>query len=161
MGTYKLVLDDDISYDFILIAVHCSLEPYYLAFLLNKHLKIKLKRTRKDVHLKYSGLEAGFALFEYNDDYRYVTYQLIQNRTRVSIERPEDNGLFGFENNTTTSHMFMQELPRVDYMLRVIDDGSAFAKAKTITTLNQISQIVTAYSVDVSSLKAKENLIIE
>lgn len=161
MGTYKLVLEDDISYDFTLIAIHCSLEPYYLAFLLNKHLKIKLERTRKDVHLNYNGLEAGFALFEYEDDYRYLTYQLIQNRTRVSLVSEEREGLFGIENNTSKSFVFMQELSKVDFMLRIVDDGSAFAKAKTITTLNQITQIVTAYNVDVMTLKAKGNLIIE
>lgn len=161
MGTYKLVLDDDIGYDFTLIAIHCSLEPYYLAFLLNKHLKIKLERTRKDVHLNYAGFEAGFALFEYDDDYRYLTYQLIQNRTRMMVSGENSDGLFGFENNATKRFLFMQELPKVDFMLRIVDDGSAFAKAKTITTLNQITQIVTAYDVDVTTLKSKENLIIE
>ncbi|RMB63259.1 IPExxxVDY family protein [Dokdonia sinensis] len=161
MGTYKLVLENDISYDFTLIAIHCSLEPYYLAFLLNKHLKIKLERRRKDVLLNFAGLEAGFPLFQYEDDYRYLTYQLLQNRVRISVAREEKDGLFGFENNGTKRYVFMQELPKVDFMLRIVDDGSAFAKAKTITTLNQITQIVTAYNVEVTTLKAKENLIIE
>lgn len=160
MGTYKLVLDDDIGYDFTLIAIHCSLEPYYLAFLLNKHLKIKLARSRQDVQMSYQKEIVQFAFFEFEDVPNYKTYQLIENRTRVT-QLASNQGLFGNQDTAIVSYQFMQELPKVDYLIRITEDGSAFAKAKTVTTLNQIPQIVTAYSVEVSSLKAKENLIFE
>lgn len=160
MGTYKLVLDDDIGYDFTLIAIHCSLEPYYLAFLLNKHLKTKLARSRQDVQMSYQEDIVHFAFFEFEDVSNYRTYQLIENRTRMS-KVTSNQGLFGNQDTAIVSFQFMQELPKVDYLIRITEDGSAFAKAQTITTLNQIPQIVTAYPIDVQSLKAKENLIFE
>lgn len=160
MGTYKLVLDDDIGYDFTLIAIHGSLEPYYLAFLLNKYLKIQLARCRQDVQMDYGEDTVPFAFFEFIDKNNYRTYQLIENRTRIA-KTTISQGLFGGENTAVVSYQFMQELPKVDYLIRVVEDGNAFAKAKTITTLNQIPQIVTAYEVIVDTLKAKENLIFE
>ena len=47
MLAHKLVLDD-FDNPFKLIAIHCSSEDYKLAFLLNRHLNLKLARTRKD-----------------------------------------------------------------------------------------------------------------
>ncbi|MFT4943981.1 MAG: hypothetical protein ACI8RH_001729, partial [Flavobacteriales bacterium] len=44
MGTHKLVLDDDFEEDFSLIAIHCSEEPYKVAYILNQFARLKLRR---------------------------------------------------------------------------------------------------------------------
>ncbi len=161
MGILKLVLDDNLGYDFTLIAIHGVIEPYYLAFLLNKHNDLKLARSSKDLVIDVDGFSVPFPIYEYEDEYQYITYHLFSNRTRISRDGVRNvSGLFESE-MSQESQFFIKDLPKVDYLLKVSEDGTAFAKAKTLKTLNQIPQIVTAYTVDVDQLKTKENLIFE
>lgn len=160
MGTYKLLLDDDLGYDFTLIAIHTSLEAYHIAYLLNKNLKLKLSRTKKDLVLSKDGYTANFALFEYEDLQQYATYYFFNNKTKSKLKYAS-LGLFDKQSNDVISEFFINDLPKVDYLLKIYDDGSAFAKAKILKEINQIPQIVTAYSVNIEQLKTKQNLIFE
>ena len=53
MALHKLHVDDFYDDSFSLIAIHCSLEDYRLAYLLNKHLNISLVRKPQDLDYKY------------------------------------------------------------------------------------------------------------
>ena len=66
MAALKLVLDDAFDYDFSLIALHCSLESYRLAFMINKYAHLRLKRAKdidfyNDQH-KFSFASISFAI---------------------------------------------------------------------------------------------------
>ncbi len=161
MGTFKLVLDDDYGYDFTLIAIHGAIESYYLAYLLNNHLKLRLKRSKNDLVINHDIISARFPIYEYHNEQLYTTYHLFNNHTKITKEH--DHNLSGlFESKTSTERrFFLEDLPRVDYLLKINEEGSSFPQTKTLKVLNQISQIVTAYTVDVNQLKAKENLIFE
>ena len=50
MAVHKLVLDDVFEEAlYTLIAIHCTVEDYRLAYLLNKYLGINLVRKSKDL----------------------------------------------------------------------------------------------------------------
>jgi len=157
MGTYKMSLDDAFGYDFTLIAIHGSMEPYYLAFLINKSLNARLVRTGEDLSITQNGHIASFPHYEYIDEKEYVEYHLFANKARVE-ELVNQSGLFLEEKRTKTVH-FLPQLPQIDYYIKVVENGFSFAKAKTIKSLNQIPQIVTAYNLEIDQLKNKENLI--
>jgi len=160
MGMYKILLEDSIGYDFTLIAIHGSLEPYYVAYLLNKNIGLRLYRSREDLFISNLDEEASYPLFEFKDVHQYIDYYVFSNKTKVEVQVKAVVGLFESEKTLKTTY-FIPEMPQVDYFIKVVEDGNAFAKAKTIKILNQIPQIVTAYEVDVSSLKTKEHLIFE
>lgn len=161
MGTYKLLLEESIGYDFTLIALHGSLEPFYIAYILNKHLDIQLARTSNDLIIaQEAALQAAYTCFEYKDVFRYIDYYVFENKVKTTHTKQLGKGLFESEETVQTQY-FIPEMPQADYFIKVIEDGYAFAKAKTLKTLNQIPQIVTAYDVDVSRLKTKQNLIFE
>ncbi|TVZ52603.1 IPExxxVDY family protein [Dokdonia sp. Hel_I_53] len=160
MGAYKILLEDSIGYDFTLIAVHASLEPYYIAFLLNKHLNLRLSRSNRDLVLDEGVHPLNYPYFEYNDDHQYIDYYLFSNKMKGQEIVTAATGLFETESSIRTAY-FIPEMQQVDYFVKIVEDGCAFAKAKTLKTLNQIPQIVTAYDVNVSSLKNKQNLIFE
>ena len=155
----KIILDNALDYDFRLIAIHGSTEPYYLAFLLNKHLGLQLARSSDDLVIFHESVEIPFARYEFVDDYHYIDYYLLSNKVKIEKEAVA-KGLFEEERAMMTAH-FIREMPQVDYFIKVVEDGYAFAKAKTIKILNQIPQIVTAYEVDVDQIKSKQNLIFE
>lgn len=160
MATHKLLLDDDLGFDFLLIAIHTSLEAHYIAYLLNKNLKLQLARTPQDLLLNKESYRANFSLFEYENPQEYLTYHLINNRAKTILKNVSQ-GLFDNENGVLVSDLFINDLPKVDYFLKVYDEGNAFAKAKVLKQINSIPQIVTAYYVQVDQLKTKQNLIFE
>ncbi len=45
MGVHKLLVDDFEDTNYTLLAIHCDLEDYRLAYLLNQHLATRLART--------------------------------------------------------------------------------------------------------------------
>jgi hypothetical protein len=160
MGTFKLVLEDDFGYDFTLIAIHGVIESYYLAYLLNKHLNLRRSRGQKDLTIINNTISAKCPMYEYHNQQQYITYHLFSNRTKITKESNDQSGLFESE-NAIERRFFIEDLPRVDYLLKVCEDGTSFAQEKTLKALNQIPQIVTAYTVDIAQLKTKENLIFE
>ncbi|WP_299761929.1 IPExxxVDY family protein [uncultured Dokdonia sp.] len=161
MGTFKLVLEDDFGYDFTLIAIHGAIESYYLAYLLNKHLNLRLKRSRTNLTISHDVIPAEFPVYEYHNEKQYATYHLFSNLTKIKKERTDTHSSL-FESETAIERrFFLEDLPRVDYLLKVSEEGSGFAQTKTLKELNQIPQIVTAYTVDIKQLKTKENLIFE
>lgn len=160
MTTHKLLLDDDFGYDFLLIAIHTSLEAYRVAFLLNKNLGLQLARASSDLLVTKEKYSACFSLFEYENHQKYVTYHFFNNRTKTLLQE-DSQGLFDKENEILVSDFFIRDLPKVDYFLKIYDDGNAFAKAKVLQEINSIPRIVTAYSVEIDQLKTKQNLIFE
>lgn len=160
MGTHKLLLDEDLEYDFLLIAIHTALEAYHVAFLLNKNLRLQLSRTSQDLTVNKKKHNLDFSLFEYENLRTYVTYHFFNNRAKAVLKNVSQ-GLFDNENEVLASDLLINDLPKVDYFLKVYDEGSAFAKEKTIKQINSIPQIITAYSVGVDQLKTKQNLIFE
>lgn len=160
MGTHKLLLDNYYGYDFTLVAIHTTLEAFQTAFLLNKNLGIRLTRRAEDLRMHRSRYQVDFGLYEYKDAQSHITYYLLNNRTKISL-LDEAQGLFNNENAVSVSELFITDLPKVDYLLKVYDEGNAFAKAQTIKIIKSIPQIITVYPVEIGSLKTKQNLIFE
>jgi len=146
MATHKLLLDDDFEYDFLLLAIHTSLEAYQIAFALNKSLGLQLARRSEDLNLIKEKHQANFSLFEYENKRDYVTYHLFSNKTKTLLENVAQ-GLFSDEREILVRDLFINDLPK--------------AKTKVFKQINDIPQIVTAYTVDIDKLKTRQNLIFE
>lgn len=162
MGIQKLVLDDAWEYDFDLLAIHCSLEDYKMAYLLNSHLGIRLHRCKQDLDVSASGVFASFALYRYHDNRLYDDYHLVANRYRTTSTAFASSGnLFDGRRVQGRTYHFLEELPKVDFLLRIRSESRAFAKSGILATMNHIPQVITAYQVDLEQLKSKNNLIFE
>lgn len=164
MAIHRLVLDDVIDDDYELIAVHSSIPTYRLAFILNKHLDLQLFRKKEDINFEHHTYTASFPLFQYHDQFKYNMYSLLGNKfkTKVKLDTIAAEGLFA---STATERAITEylipELKNVDYFLKVEAETSQFSGKTLIENLLTIPQIVTAYAVDYSQLKSKNNLIFE
>ncbi|TSE09375.1 IPExxxVDY family protein [Aquimarina algiphila] len=159
----KLVLDTLEDDDYELIAIHCSLASYRLAFLLNKNLNLKLFRKKEDINFEYPDFTANFPLYQYEDHFQYNTYSLLANKFQalgVSKNHIAD-GLFNTIEETYTTKYLIPELKNVDYFLKIETETSKFSNSSLVTQLLTISQVITAYSVEYTQLKSKNNLIFE
>ena len=159
MAIHKLVLDD--VFDEVLctlIAIHCSLEDYRLAYLLNKHLGITLIRKPSD--LDYDKGKSTYSIFEWEDDKQLTTWSLVSNVCKTeSYQQINYESLFENQEKIIKTTNLIPEYKRVNYFLK-IDNEFDFSKEKYIVdSILKISQIATAYSIDSSQLKSKDNLI--
>ena len=163
MANYKLVLDDDLKEEFLLIAIHCTEPDYKMAFLLNQHLGFQLNRCRLDLDYSKGGLEISFPHYEFEDELAYIGYDLLANKCKTPQARTiASGGLFSDETaEELYNEYLLPELQKVDYLLKVSSDYGVVPKRKLLNDINEVNQVISAYEVEVNTLKSKHNLIFD
>lgn len=163
MAHHKLILDDYSKDDFSLIAIHCSEEVYKMAYLLNRHVSLRLARERLDLEFSDKGLELTFPLYEFENQIGYTTYNLIANKCRSSAVNTNSSGsLFGnIIAEKTSLHYLIPEFRKVDYFLKIHSDFETIPLRKLISDINEIKQVISAYSLDLHKIKSRNNLIFD
>ncbi|HET8753690.1 MAG TPA: IPExxxVDY family protein [Salinimicrobium sp.] len=162
MLAHKLGLDDFADQPFKLIAIHCSVEEYKLAFLLNKHLDLRLVRVRKDIDFHFKSVEVLFALYKFSDELRYCDFYLISNKCQTKSQTMTEIGsLFEEEEMISNISFLLPEFQKADFFLKIVDEADSVKEQVLINKMKEIPQIATAYIIDSEQIKSKENLIFE
>lgn len=162
MAALKLLLDDVFDFDFDVIAIHCSLEEYRMAFLINKYAGLRLKSS-EDVDFFVKNDQYSFAAMRFDDQKNYQSYTLISNKYKLKYaKRVLNTDLFTESDSEHYKTLnLVPEVKNADYLLKIESDTGKIPRLTLLAQLNQIPQIITAYNVEVSSLKSKQNLIFE
>lgn len=159
MAVHKLILDDvfeEVSYT--LIAIHCILEDYRLAYLLNKNLKISLIRRAKD--LDYFNGKSTYSIFEWEDSNQLITWSLVSNICKNNLYKKATNGsLFDPQEQIIQTHHLIPENKNVNFFLKIDNQFDIREEKQLLKNIMESSQIATAYSIDANQLKSKDNLI--
>jgi hypothetical protein len=161
MANHKLILEGDFQEEFSLIAIHCSEEPYKMAYMLNKRMSLRLSRTKLDVDFSSQGLDISFPLFEYEDELSYIIYNLISNKNKsLTAKFQSSGGLFSnVSSEKTITTFLLKEFKNVDYFLKIQSDYEKVSTRKLISTINEIEQVISAYTIESEKIKSKNNLI--
>ena len=146
-----------------LIAIHSSLPSYRLAYLLNRDLQLRLRREKEDIAVQYKDCEALYPIYYYNDTNLYYTFNLIGNYYNHRLDQPQKgiSTLFGNDQKMVLKKVFMPELKKAEYLLKITSESSNLAISELVKKIMEITQIITAYQVDCSKLKFKNYLIFE
>ena len=157
MAVHKLLVDDFEDSCYSLLAIHCEMEDYRLAYFLNRSLETRLARTSEN--LDFITSLASFSVFEWSNMQLQTDWHLIKNSCLVE-EVAVSQGLFSETNDKSWAmHSLLPEHQSVDYFLK-INNGSRFINEKQILNkIQKITNVSTAYSLDISQLKSKEHLI--
>ena len=161
MANHKLILEDDFHDEFSLIAIHCSEEPYLMAYMLNKQASLHLFRKKLDVDFSNQGLDISFPIFEYEDELNYFLYHLVANKNKsLSAKVHSSWGLFSEDSSEKTITTFLlKEFKNVDYFLKIHSDYEKVSTRNLISAINEIEQVISAYTIDSERIKSKNNLI--
>lgn len=144
--------------EYLLIAIHSNVEDYKLAFLINKQLNYRFKRKEKDLDFfKKEGL-ISFSIFEYQDIERDDVFYLLSNIYKSVAEKTTSAGSLFEINEEEKTYFLLPEFKKTEYFLKIVSDEPLFYEHKLVEKLNKIPSIVTAYQVDIESLKSKNNL---
>src|SRR5690606_10671277 len=107
---------------------------------LNKHLDIDLIRI-KDLEIVIKNSKGNYSLFEYLDEENRIDYYLISNRSEKGILIPEHKS--------------------IDFLLQLKGVTSDEIVDELISKICSISLVLTAFKINVNSLKSKQNLIFD
>lgn len=158
MALHKLLVDDFYDETYVLIAVHCRLEDYRLAYKINKHFGINLIRKEKDLDLNYTS--SSYAVYQWYNEANDATWNLIANICKKEEESMSSSGvLFSDDKKITKTYNLLPELKQVDYFIKITNDTYQINEKLMISKLQNIPEIITSYTVDLSKIKSKEHLI--
>ncbi len=158
MALHKLLVDDFYDDTYALFAIHCTIEDYRVAYLLNQFLQINLKRMPQDLDFKNEAL--SYSLFEWEDKNQQMTWNLVSNACKK--EEVSESGvasLFKTQSKIIRNYNLIPEFKKVNYLLKIDNDGNVINEKAIIHKIQKISQIVAVYSIDAMQLKSKDNLI--
>ncbi len=158
MALHKLLVDDFNDDTYSLLAIHCTIEDYRVAYLLNQYLQINLKRKLQDLDFKYAS--SSYSIYEWEDRSQQTTWNLISNVCKKEEDSLISTGsLFDSQGKITRIHNLMPELKQVNYLLKINNGGGFINEKVIIHKIQEITQIAAVYSIEISQLKSKDNLI--
>lgn len=162
MPAHKLVLDEVFEQPYKLLAIHSSVEEYKLAYLLNKHLNLKLARTPGDIDLHKGSESIFFAHFIHEDLQNYCTYHLVSNVARQEDRSGVDEkSLFSEDQLAVKKSFLLPEFKQVDFLVKIVDEQDVISIKMLTSRIMEIPQVSTAYTIDFHRIKTKENLIFD
>lgn len=135
----KYVLDDTESYDFILLGICSHAKDYKLCWSLNNSFNFKLEKEESDLEVIVGKEKHAFSQYHFSDDESHATYSLLANKTNTGYLVPEQK--------------------QTDYFLMVRDSFDDNPD-DMLTQLRSLDVVLTAFNVDVDSLKSKSNLLL-
>lgn len=152
MQPLTLELEED---EYSLIGIFSAEEDYRLAYLLNKQLKTKF--TRYKYALDFKNSKAEFPIFEYKDENSFINYYLINNKYTTFTQNEQNAGLFN--GNYSSVIYLIPEQKKIDFYLKIEGEQCDSLITNLVEELNKINQIITAYTIEPTTLKSKNNLI--
>ncbi|MFN3917514.1 MAG: IPExxxVDY family protein [Flavobacteriales bacterium] len=136
----KHLLVEDYDYDFKLYGISCHSKDYRLCWGINNTLGLKLEKGEIEIELitRKSDVKSTHAVFSCFCEELQNQYYLLVNRT--------PNGLL------------IPEKPQADYLL-MIKESYELNPDEILNKMKSIPFVLTAFSIEVESLKSKKNLI--
>lgn len=137
----RRILTYEFELDFALVAITSSLEPHVFCFKLNRQLNISLFRI-DELGISFREGDVGSLHFDryfYQNSSVETTFYLLVNR-----------GAGGF---------LVPEMKNVDFFLLIQNGIDEEDLKATISTINQITEVLVAIQVDPKKIKSRENLI--
>ena len=157
MAVRKIIFQEEEPLHYHLLAIHSVLTDYRLAFFLNKHLNIELKRAFEDLDI--SRQDGFYSFFQYEDEDNLLNWNLISNSSYTNVKNEIKESLL-FKNTQVELKKFklMNELSQVDFFLKIEYHTDHININQIIKSINEIPNIISVYSLNLKNIKNKENL---
>ena len=139
MGKYTLEIEYD--YDFVLIGISSHEKDYRICWAINNKLQLDLIKTEPlEIKDKKQDELSHFSLFSFERPDEFMEYFIIANRSEKGLLIPEQK--------------------QMDYFFIIRGEIENDAVMEIIRQIKEINLVQTAFRIDVSSLKSKQNLIL-
>ncbi len=136
MAKFTLNIEED--YDFSIIGISCHAKDYRLCYELNQLFEADFVRT-DDIEINIKKSMGKFSIFEYHNEENYLSYFLISNRS--------DQGFL------------IPEYKTIDFFLMLKGAINTKLIGGMVEKICSSQLILTAYFIEVSTLKSKQNFL--
>ena len=116
MAIHKIQINDFISEDYELIAIHSSLEDYKLAYAINTILETRLIKNESNIEIAISEGKSAFSNYIFDDEESDVQWSLIENKTTIVNSKKKTSQLFDQVDITV---FLLPEYKKADYLLKI------------------------------------------
>lgn len=158
MAIHRISIEDFDEIDYLLIAIHTSVEDYKLAYKLNQQLGLSLSKNEEEIPVNFQNESAFFTRFTFEDEEKMNVWNLIQNKQEIQTN-VQTQGTNLFENRkVSTRILLLKELKRVDFLLK-IEQEQQNNLTKIIKKISKIEAVSSVYQVETATIKSKNNLI--
>jgi hypothetical protein len=137
-----------------IIAIHCALEPFDLAFKINSSLGLKLIRSEFDISFKKK--EEKYMVYKDENSGDGFSAWLYSNSFTGSKFNSANESLFEEE---SIEFSLMPEFSKADYILK--RSGESSSLDSFIKALSLLPEISSCYLVPENKIKSKHNLILD
>ncbi|PKP25503.1 MAG: IPExxxVDY family protein [Bacteroidetes bacterium HGW-Bacteroidetes-2] len=158
MITQRHVLENFFEDEIGLIAIHCQEEDYCFAFLLNKFLNLRFKKKENDLDLLYNGVLASFSNFEFIEEEKDCSLYLLGNNYKTTKQKITSAGSLFEEHYEEKIYYLIPEYKSINFFIKIISDFPKNIEKKLLPEILKIPPVITAYSLDYTTLKSKQNL---
>lgn len=133
-------LEENYDYDFKLFGISCHTKDYRLCWSLNKSLEIKLEKSESEIELlsRKSASVSNHNIYDYYCEELQSQFYLLVNRTPQGFLVPEQQ--------------------QADFLL-MLKESYETNHEEMLEKIKQIPFVLTAFEINVESLKSKKNLI--
>ncbi|MFT5925667.1 MAG: hypothetical protein ACI9WL_000408 [Rubritalea sp.] len=162
MAVHKLMDWELEEEPYILMAIHAAIEPYRMAYLINKHLQVSFRRTEVDQDILQPAYTANYPVYKHFDQEQNAAFYLIPNKYwGISNEETASQSLFNNAESSEVKTLLIKEYGTVDFLLKVEKDEDYFPVKKLLNTLGEIPQVISVYQLDTFKIKQPDYLIFE
>lgn len=156
MAIHKIQINDFISTDYELIAIHTSIEDYRLAYLINEALGIQLSKNDLNIEIETKEGKSEFSHFIYDDEINDVVWNLIENKATLVPFETTTTGIF---DSIDVTMYVVPEFKKADFILKIENIEGTFKMEDILFSISNTQQISMAYIINQVKLKSKNNLI--
>ncbi|CAM3979841.1 MULTISPECIES: IPExxxVDY family protein [Flavobacterium] len=156
MAIHKIQINDFISTDYELIAIHTSIEDYRLAYLINEALEIQLSKNDLNIEIETKEGKSEFSHFIYDDEINDVVWNLIENKATLVPFETTTTGIF---DSIDVTMYVVPEFKKADFILKIENIEGTFKMEDILFSISNTQQISMAYIINQVKLKSKNNLI--
>ena len=156
MAIHKIQINDFISEDYELIAIHSSLEDYKLAYAINTILNTRLIKNESNIEIAIPEGKSAFSNYIFDDKKNDIVWTLIENKATIINSNKQTSSLFEQIDITV---FLLPEFKKADYLLKIENIDYGFEAESIIEKIQGIKNVTTAYTIDITNLKSKNNLI--
>jgi len=158
MTAQRHILEIICEDEFALLAIHCREDDYNFAFFLNKYLGLSLKKKENDLDLLQKNIPVSFPLFEHRDESTENVIFLVGNTFKTTYQKTTSAGSLFAQENEEKTYYLIPEYKKTDYFLKIISDSPKDVEELFLSKVMKIPIVITAYSLDYTTLKSKQNL---
>ena len=162
MPSYSLTDWDTEEEPYTLIGIHASIEPYRMAYKLNKHLKTEFFRTDQDQDVTMPEYVSNYPVYRFTDSLENTTIFLTPNKYVGRFKEVSSSvGLFDAQDVQEIKTILIKEYQTVDFLLKIEKESHTFPVKKWLNNLNEIPHVISAYQLDRFKIKNQDYLIFE